>query len=53
MEFCQSVGWADAVGAVVVVGPEVLMVGRLSNDDFWCAVAVCEMLVGWEALSVN
>ena len=28
------------------------MVGRLSNDVWWGAFAVCEALVGWESLSV-
>ena len=52
MEGGHALGGAEAVDGVGVVGPEVFLVGRLSDDGGWRAVTVCEALVGWEELSV-
>ena len=52
VEVGQAVGGAEAVDGIVVVGPEILLVGFLSNDVGWEAITVCEALVGWELLSV-
>jgi hypothetical protein len=52
VEVGQAVGGAEAVDGIVVVSPEVLLVGFLSNDVGWEAITVYEALVGWELLSV-
>ena len=53
IEVCESVGGDNAVDGGVVVGPDILLVRRLSDDGGWGAVTVSETLVGWEALSVG
>ena len=52
MEGGHALCWAEAVDGFGVVGPEVLLIGRLSDDGWWRAVTVGEALVGWEELSV-
>jgi len=52
VEVGHSVGWAKAIDGIVVVGPEELLVGCLSNDVGRQSITVCKALVGWELLSV-
>ncbi len=52
VEVGQSIGGAEAIDGIVVVSPEELLVGFLSNDVGWEAVTVNEALVCWELLSV-
>ncbi len=52
VEVGHSVGWAEAIDGIVVVGPEELLVGCLSNDVGRQVITVCKALVGWELLSV-